>query len=163
MLQVQQRPADLYPFTCAFSHHKLYLFIAHQCAEFRVVVEDAEALRGVEDQCVFPGDGNVSDADLALVSSAELDPCLWGGLYHHDALFLFCHALEHQVPSLRLIDPYHLILHRWLFPIAHLHIPAKLSLAHFALKPCKVVMLRAPNHFFLDLDPYPLEQAFEMD
>jgi hypothetical protein len=127
----------------------------HQRSELGLVVEDIEVILNTSDDCVLAGNRDVSDADLAFVSSADLDAILRGVLDYHDALLLLACALKNQVVAVGLIHADHFL--RILVPSTrHLDVPGKFSPADLTLELGEVVVLGAANHIFLDFYADPL-------
>jgi hypothetical protein len=152
-------PADLDALLALAPHLHVHAVLLHQGAELRFVVEDVEASAVELYQRVVAGHGNISDADLAVVASAQLNSGLRDVLDHHDAFCFLAGSLKYHIVSLGLFNGEHLddplvlsLDHDWQF-----------GLAHLAFELLEVVVEGAADDFLLDLDVDPLQQALEVD
>ncbi len=139
--------------------HRLF---SDQCSELGLIIVDVEVVLDAADDGVLARNGYIRDADLALVSTADLDSLLGGVLNDHDAFLFLTRALQDEVVSRGLVHPDHLLREAGGLP-SHLHVAGKLSLTDLALEFGEVVMLRTADHLFLDLDPNPFGEAIKVN
>lgn len=140
-----------------------HILLLHQRSKFGLIIEYVELILHILDHRMLTGHRNISDPDLAFVSSSDFYTLLWSVLDHHYALFLLACALQDQVVACWLIYADHFFDVLRAFGGADLHVTGELASADLTLKLGEVVMQSTADYLFLDLDADPLGQALEMD
>lgn len=104
------------------------------------------------------GDGDISDADLAFMTTAKLDACLWNILNHHNTFTLFACSFKNHIVILWFFNGEHLDC----LSIISLNGNWKFSLTNFTLEFLEIIMQGSSYDFLLHFDADPLKEAINM-
>lgn len=141
-----------------FAKLQTNVLISHQWSELWFVIKKIKTSVDALDERMASWYWDVSDSDLAFVTSSQLDSFRWNVLNNHHTLWFFAGSFKNDVISVGFFKWQH-----FKFFVVYFNNHWEFVFANFTIKLLEVVMKSSANNFLFNFEVNPFHKAIDVN